>query len=164
MPESSALNLATPDATTAAGRALGRAIAGQRPDSLVVYLRGTLGAGKTTLARGVLAGFGHDGRVPSPTYTLIEPYAPAGRQVYHIDLYRLSGPGEAIELDLPGLLGAGVVLLVEWPERGEGHIPAPDLDVALSVAGKGRRLEIRAGSDAGRAILGARQWAEPPIL
>ena len=111
----------------------------------VVYLCGELGAGKTTLVRALLRASGVEGPVKSPTYTLVEPYRISGRNCYHIDLYRL---GDAQELEFLGLedwLAEHALLLVEWPEKGRGVLPAPQLTVYLEHAGQsGRRAELSA--------------------
>jgi tRNA threonylcarbamoyladenosine biosynthesis protein TsaE len=149
------LTLADAAATHEAGRRLGAALRTSRPGSLVVFLEGDLGAGKTTLARGFLESLGHVGRVPSPTYTLVEPYQVGGYRVCHVDLYRIRSPAEIEDIDLAGQLGPGSVALIEWPERGAGHLPAPDLRVALELAGTQRRLRFRACSPAGESLLHA---------
>lgn len=105
-----------------------------------VHLRGDLGAGKTTLVRGMLRGLGHTGTVRSPTYTLVEPYALSARAVLHLDLYRLADPDELEYLGLREQSGPGTLWLVEWPERGAGWLPAPDLILVLRSEGEGRRL------------------------
>jgi len=108
----------------------------------VVFLHGQLGAGKTTLVRGILRALGHGGSVKSPTYTLLEPYDVGGRTIYHFDLYRI-GDGE--ELDFIGideLMDADAIKLVEWPERGAGRLPEPDVVIRLSLEGEGRRVEV----------------------
>lgn len=120
--------------------AFGRRLAGVLVPPCIVYLRGDLGTGKTALARGILRGLGHRGAVRSPTYTLLEPYALDRLQLYHLDLYRLSAPEELEYLGLRDLLDAGSVLLVEWPERGEGGLPPPDLEIRIRYAGTGRDL------------------------
>ena len=104
----------------------------------VVYLRGDLGAGKTTLARGVLRAAGVVGTLRSPTYTLMEPYAAAGQAFLHLDLYRLADPSEVEQLGLRDYPVETTVWLVEWPERGSGYLPAPDLEVQLAIDGPGR--------------------------
>ena len=91
--------LASEEETVAAGRRLARALRDAADERLVVYLCGDLGAGKTTFARGVLQGLGYSGRVPSPTYTLVEPYELGTRTVYHVDLYRLADPNSLLILD-----------------------------------------------------------------
>ena len=137
------------DATVALGARLGAALA----DGAVVYLHGDLGAGKTTLARALLRALGHAGAVKSPTYTLVEPYTIAARAVFHFDLYRLADPEELEFLGVRDYLQPGAVLLIEWPERGAGHLPAPDLELWLDVAGDGRRARWRACNSRGAAIV-----------
>ncbi len=97
----------------------------------IVYLDGPLGAGKTTLVRGVLKGLGFDGRVKSPSYGLVETYELAGLTVHHLDLYRLGHPEELAYLGLEDLLDEPFLLLVEWPERGRGWLPAADWKVRI---------------------------------
>jgi tRNA threonylcarbamoyladenosine biosynthesis protein TsaE len=139
--------------TVAAGRRLAAATAQARPESLIVYLKGDLGAGKTTFVRGFLRELGHAGRVPSPTYTLIEPYRwPEGR-IYHIDLYRLNNSLEVSELALDELAEPGTVVLIEWPERGAGQIPGADLEVRLEMIPGGRAIEWVPHSGRGEAVL-----------
>jgi len=119
----------------------------------IVYLRGELGTGKTTLARGLLRGLGHTGKVRSPTYTLVEPYQVAQGTVYHLDLYRLGSPEELEWLGLRDMLGEQALLLVEWPERGAGVLPAPDLDIHIDYAGAGRVVNLQATTAAGERLL-----------
>lgn len=145
--------LPDPDATRALGQALGAALASQAPHVFMLWLRGDLGAGKTDLARGVLAGLGHRGRVPSPTYTLVEPYRLAGTTVLHVDLYRLRDPAELEELGLADALAAGAIAVVEWPEQAAGRLPAADLEVRLEVSGSARLARLEAASPAGAAVL-----------
>lgn len=125
----------------ALGRRLGTAAG--RLDGLVVYLRGDLGAGKTTLIRGWLAGMGHAGRVKSPTYTLLELYdLPHGQRLAHMDLYRLTDPEE---LEFLGVRDLSGWLLVEWPEKGVGHLPPADLEIAIQFLPEtGRLVELHA--------------------
>jgi len=125
----------------AAQSAFGRRIAGHLTPPLTVYLQGDLGTGKTTLVRGILRGLGHTGPVRSPTYTLLEPYELQDMHLYHLDLYRLGDPEELEYLGLRDLLDAESVLFVEWPERGAGVLPPPDLTVRIQHAGEGRILE-----------------------
>jgi len=141
------------DATAAAGRRLAAALLAGDGDGVVIYLHGDLGAGKTTFARGFIAACGHTGRVPSPTYTLVEPYDAGGRRLYHIDLYRLSDPGQVDELALQDLDEAGVVMLIEWPERGADRVARPDLELTFAVAGAGRTLQCVARTAAGKRLL-----------
>jgi tRNA threonylcarbamoyladenosine biosynthesis protein TsaE len=141
---SAAGQLILPDAaaTERLGRALGQSLAHWPSRGLTVWLEGSLGAGKTTLVRGLLRGLGHSGRVPSPTYTLLEPYDLKGGRVWHADLYRLQTAAEADFLGLSELPGANELLLIEWPERGRGAIAEPDLRVDLALAGPGRLARI----------------------
>jgi tRNA threonylcarbamoyladenosine biosynthesis protein TsaE len=116
----------------------------------VVFLQGQLGAGKTTLARGILRAFGHQAAVKSPTYTLLEPYEELDPAVYHFDLYRV---GDSEELDFIGLdelLDADALKLIEWPERAAARLPVPDLEITLSLDGQGRQVKVTAPAAAGR--------------
>jgi tRNA threonylcarbamoyladenosine biosynthesis protein TsaE len=150
MSPTTAFHLSDADATAQLGHALARS----RPPRAVVYLHGDLGAGKSTLARALLRALGVQGAIRSPTYSLVERYPLAGgEEAWHLDLYRI---GDAGELEFLGLDGAPASLwLVEWPERGAGALPRPDLQVGLAVDGAGRRAELRAGSEAGRDWLTA---------
>lgn len=129
--------------------------------SFAVALSGPLGAGKSTFARAVLRGLGISGPVPSPTYTLVEPYETRRGPVYHVDLYRVHGPEEVLSLALPEILDDGALLLVEWPERGARDVLAFDLDIRLEYAGAGREMEPRALTRAGRRALAAWRLGTP---
>jgi tRNA threonylcarbamoyladenosine biosynthesis protein TsaE len=122
---------------------LGAALAAARPQHAVVHLLGDLGAGKSSLARAMLRALGVTGTVRSPTYTLVERYPLAsGGEAWHLDLYRIGDPGE---LEFLGLDTDDAVLwLVEWPDRGSGALPAPDLVLRLAVDGDGRRVSLQA--------------------
>ena len=117
-----------------------------------IGLHGDLGAGKTTLARGLLRGYGYQGAVKSPTYTLVEPYEFPGLNIYHFDLYRVSRADELEFLGVEEYFSAGNLCLVEWPERGGSLLPAPDLDIELTDAGDGRQLRWAARSQLGEEI------------
>jgi len=107
---------------------------------LVIHLEGDLGAGKTTFARAFIQALGHQGRVKSPTYGLLEHYILDSVQVLHMDLYRIGDPEELAFLGIEDLLDARTVLLVEWPERGAGFLPAADFVFHFAYAGEGRDL------------------------
>ena len=142
--------LADEAATEALGRALQEAL---EPGGAVIFLDGPLGAGKTSLARAILRAMGEAGPVRSPTYTLMEPYEVNGRRVYHMDLYRLGDPEELAYLGVRDLDEPGLLLLVEWPERGAGMLPAADLCIRLAHAGSGREAELEGLSERGQAML-----------
>jgi tRNA threonylcarbamoyladenosine biosynthesis protein TsaE len=153
---STLVNVATADDMRALGRALGGALRAVGSGALVIGIEGELGAGKTTLVSGVLAGVGVDGAIRSPTYTLIEPYEAAGLRLYHIDLYRLTGAHEVEALGIRDLLDDRAVLLIEWPSRAAGALPTADLSVAIEYQGSGaqrRLLRAQAGSSAGDKLL-----------
>lgn len=118
----------------------------------VVYLRGSLGAGKTTFSRGVLRAYGYQGAVKSPTFTLVEPYDLQWGQVYHFDLYRIADPEELEYLGVDDYLEGGHLCLIEWPERGDGFLPTPDLEVELALRGRGRLIRIVGCSKRGDSI------------
>ena len=141
-----------------ATEALGARLAQTLPVRAVVYLHGDLGAGKSTLARALLRALGVTGTIRSPTYTLVEQYPLAtGGMALHLDLYRIGDPGE---LEFLGLDPTETRLwLVEWPERGQGGLPAADLDVVLAVEGEGRRCQMQARSAIGEAWLDVLQPA-----
>ncbi len=117
---------------------------------LVVHLQGDLGAGKTTLARGLLQALGERGTVRSPTYALIAEYAPGGRRVVHLDLYRLNDADEVQALGLADHLPGSTLWLVEWPDRGAGAgLPAADAEVHLEPSDGGRRIRLVPKTPAG---------------
>lgn len=128
---------------------------------IVIFLSGELGAGKTTLASGLLQRLGVAGPVRSPTYTLIEPYELDACTLYHLDLYRLAAAGELDMLALRDLLQPGAVLLIEWAEKGAGALPPADLAIHLQYPAThtgdeneiGRRIAAKAYSDVGELLL-----------
>jgi len=132
--------------------ALGARLAALLPQPSVVYLQGDLGAGKTTLVRGLLNGLGETVRVKSPTYTLIEPYHLQGVDFYHMDLYRLADPEELEYLGIRDLPEAAI-LLVEWPERGIGMLPLPDLEITIAHQDDGRLLMLTPKSEVGDQVI-----------
>lgn len=140
------IELVDADATEAAGARIAAALRGQGG---VVLLRGALGAGKTTLVRGLLRALGVEGAVRSPTYTLVEPYETPDTRVLHVDLYRLADAAEIEGLGIREALGDGTLLLVEWPERAPGALPRADLELTLAHAGDRRTLVAAATTPLG---------------
>ncbi|MGS2717821.1 tRNA (adenosine(37)-N6)-threonylcarbamoyltransferase complex ATPase subunit type 1 TsaE [Eionea flava] len=120
--------LADEAATVAAGEQL----MAQLKPGMTVFLEGTLGAGKTTMTRGMLNQLGHSGAVKSPTYTLVEPYENLPLPVYHFDLYRLGDPEELEYMGIRDYFSSDAICLVEWAERGQGILPQPHIVVQLA--------------------------------
>lgn len=121
---------------------------------MLLYLRGPLGAGKTTLVRGILKGLNHSGSVKSPTYTIVEPYQLKKFTLYHFDLYRLNDPAELEALGFRDYLSSDSLCLLEWPERGEGWLPKPDVNISIDYRSSDpstRRLKIE-GLDLTKAL------------
>ncbi|MCF2856901.1 tRNA (adenosine(37)-N6)-threonylcarbamoyltransferase complex ATPase subunit type 1 TsaE [Pseudoalteromonas sp. SMS1] len=133
--------------------ALGKRFASSITEGAVFYMHGDLGAGKTTMTRGLVQGLGHVGNVKSPTYTLVEPYELSERAVYHFDLYRLGDPEELEFMGIRDYFSANTVCIVEWPEKGQGYIPHPDIDVYLAYEGDARSVTLKAQSERGKQLL-----------
>lgn len=108
----------------------------------IIYLKGELGAGKTTLTRGFLRALGHQGPVRSPTFTLIESYELNGQKIFHVDLYRLHDPEEIEYIGLRDYFTEDVIGLIEWPERAIDLLPPADLICEISIHPKGRMIII----------------------
>ncbi|MFT6733004.1 MAG: tRNA threonylcarbamoyladenosine biosynthesis protein TsaE [Polaribacter sp.] len=126
---------------------LGAQLAKQLPDKGIVFLHGTLGAGKTTLVRGILRAFGHKGSTKSPTYTIVEPYLlmskkNTSRKVYHFDLYRLSEPEELEYMGIRDYFDENALCFIEWPENGKGFLPTADFEIILSYSSEQRLVEL----------------------
>ena len=141
--------LAGEDATIALGAELSRCLQGRG----VIYLRGGLGAGKTTLCRGILRAMSYEGAVKSPTFTLVEPYNFPGGQVYHFDLYRLNDPDELEYIGIDDYFSDQSLCLIEWPEKALGTLPPGDIDLELLIEGRQRRAVLSAMSDYGNSVL-----------
>jgi tRNA threonylcarbamoyladenosine biosynthesis protein TsaE len=149
------VELVLPDAaaTETLGVALARTFPGAAQACAALYLEGDLGAGKTTCVRALLRSFGVSGLIRSPTYTLVETYVLDRREppltCVHIDLYRLEGGRQVDELGLRDFLTGGHLLLIEWPQKGAGALPTPDVLMSLEFAGAGRRARLRATTNSG---------------
>lgn len=140
-------------ADPAATEALGAALVPLLSPGLVIWLEGDLGAGKTTLTRGLLRAAGHTGSVKSPTYTLIEVYAVSKIALYHFDFYRFTHADEFLEAGLDEYFGGDGVCLVEWADKALPYVPAPDIGIRLHVSGEARVASLQARSQRGEACL-----------
>ncbi len=144
--------LADECATVNMGLRLGRAVKAVK-GVVTLYLEGHLGAGKTTLTRGLLQSFNHTGRVKSPTYTLVEAYEMPIRTLYHFDLYRLGDPEELEYMGIRDYFTNNSVCIIEWPNRGEGILPAADVILTLTVQDGGRLVKLSPHTKRGLEIL-----------
>ncbi|HWK48759.1 MAG TPA: tRNA (adenosine(37)-N6)-threonylcarbamoyltransferase complex ATPase subunit type 1 TsaE [Steroidobacter sp.] len=160
-PDTETLSIGSAEQMQVLGRAIGAAV-DATGGAFIIALEGELGAGKTTLVGGILRSYGVTGPVRSPTYTLIEPYEIPGRTVYHLDLYRLTAPDEVEPLGIRDLLAGSTLLLIEWPSRAAGAIPAADLQVDIAyppVGTEGRQVRLTPhslnGANAVRDIVAA---------
>jgi tRNA threonylcarbamoyladenosine biosynthesis protein TsaE len=147
------LTLELPDAATT--RRFAAEVFARLVPGCVVFLRGDLGAGKTTFVRGCLRAAGFMGPVKSPTFTLVEEYALPGLSLFHFDLYRLNDPEELEWMGLRDYLRPDAMSFIEWPERGVGCLPEPDLEIELRYHAEGREARIRAATSRGASILQA---------
>ncbi len=132
---------------------LGTQLASELAPGMLLALRGSLGAGKTTLARGILRGLGFEGRVKSPTYSLVELYELSRLDLYHFDFYRFEDPNELIESGLQDAFNDTNVCIVEWPEKADKFLPAADIEVTLSMTDSGRTAMLTAHSENGKRCL-----------
>ncbi|MEW5944537.1 MAG: tRNA (adenosine(37)-N6)-threonylcarbamoyltransferase complex ATPase subunit type 1 TsaE [Pseudomonadota bacterium] len=132
---------------------LGAQLASVLHSGMTVTLSGDLGAGKTTLVRAILRGFGYQGKVKSPTYALVELYAVSKLNLYHFDLYRFAGPDEWEESGFREYFNSASLCLVEWPEKAAGFLPRADIKVALQMRNSGRDVELEAVTEAGEQCL-----------
>ncbi|WP_198244641.1 tRNA (adenosine(37)-N6)-threonylcarbamoyltransferase complex ATPase subunit type 1 TsaE [methane-oxidizing endosymbiont of Gigantopelta aegis] len=137
------ISLANAKATERLGAILWQVL----PPSCLVFLYGDLGAGKTTLVRGLLRAAGYHGTVKSPTYTLVEEYRLAQRTVYHFDLYRLTDPEELEWIGMDDYLRDNSLCLIEWPQMGQGFLPAADVIIRLEIDKQQRQAVLESGSE-----------------
>ena len=149
-------------ADDAATRALGHAVGSNLRPGMVLYLRGDLGAGKTTFARGVLSALGFSGKVKSPTFSLLESYELSSLYLYHFDFYRFDETGIADPAKRDAAwagsgfrecFGRQAICLVEWPERAGSGLPAADLTLELTPHERGRNAVLQAYTEAGKRCL-----------
>ena len=140
-------------ADEAASLAFAQQLANMLKPSLTVYLAGDLGAGKTTLTRGLLRAWSFEGTVKSPTYTIVESYELEGFKVEHFDLYRFQSPEEWLDAGLDELFDEHTIALIEWPQMATGFVPAADLTIALSVQDAGRLCTIAPHTELAQKML-----------
>lgn len=136
----------------------GAAIAGVIVPDLTIYLHGDLGAGKTTLVRGLLRGLGYVGRVKSPTYTLVEPYEmldshSAQLDLYHFDLYRFNDDEEWEAAGFRDHFNPHSVCLIEWPEKAARVLPQPDIEISFNIRETGRSVRVSAHTARGQQCI-----------
>jgi tRNA threonylcarbamoyladenosine biosynthesis protein TsaE len=151
------LDISLPD--TAATAALGEALAAGAAAGRVLHLRGDLGAGKTTLVRGMLRALGYAGRVKSPTYTLVEPYELSSLHFYHFDFYRFKDRSEWLSSGFREFFNPQTFCVVEWPEKAGELLAPPDLDVLLQFSGEARKASLQARSPAGKSWLSSLRFS-----
>lgn len=156
--DDSAFRAPIPLRDAAATEAFGAALAAVLSPGLVVWLSGDLGAGKTTLSRGLIRALGHTGSVKSPTYTLVEPYTISRFSLYHFDFYRFNSAEEFLDAGLDEYFGADGVCLVEWADKARPYVPLPDLELCLALGESGRILQCAARSEKGDACLRKLPW------
>jgi tRNA threonylcarbamoyladenosine biosynthesis protein TsaE len=145
-------------ADEAATLALGAALAAELKRGMTVFLAGPLGAGKTTLARGLIRALGFEGRVKSPSYSLVELYVVSGLYLYHFDFYRFIEPREFRDAGLGEYFNEQSLCVVEWPEKARDQLPVPDLRVTLEMndAG-GRTARLESSTESGQRCVNALQ-------
>ena len=151
------LKLRLPDAE--ATSRLGEALAAGAAPGTVLFISGDLGAGKTTLVRGLLRGLGYSGRAKSPTYALVEPYSFSRLNLYHFDFYRFKDRSEWLNSGFRDYFHPGSVCVVEWPEKVGDLLSPPDLHIRLEFDGDVRRANLEARSPAGEAWLSSLRFS-----
>jgi tRNA threonylcarbamoyladenosine biosynthesis protein TsaE len=128
-------------------------LAAQLQQGMVIYLQGDLGAGKTTLVRGVLNALGYIGRVKSPTYTLLEPYQVAGLDLRHFDLYRMNDEEEWESAGFRDEFNGQNIFFIEWPDKARNLLPPADVEIIFEILPQGRRVEIFGHTQTGKVCL-----------
>ncbi|MBR7799415.1 tRNA (adenosine(37)-N6)-threonylcarbamoyltransferase complex ATPase subunit type 1 TsaE [Undibacterium fentianense] len=150
-------------ADEAATLALGKSFAHCLRAGLIIYLNGDLGAGKTALTRAILHASGYVGTVKSPTYTLAEPYqiSVQGNRIklMHFDLYRLRSPDEFTEAGFRDEINTETICIIEWPDKADGVLPLPDIQIDITILDEGRDVDIRAHTDKGESSLSQLRFA-----
>jgi tRNA threonylcarbamoyladenosine biosynthesis protein TsaE len=141
------LHLADEEAMVAFGEQLANITQGHG----LIFLEGDLGAGKTTLSRGIIRGLGHTGAVKSPTFTLVEPYEIGDIRAFHFDLYRLVDPEELEYMGIRDYFGQDALCLIEWPQQGAGFLPKADLTITIRPHNTGRALTLSPQGSRGEA-------------
>ncbi len=153
MIDAASLELPDEAATLVLGAALAAPL--RAAPGLHVWLEGDLGAGKTTLVRGLLRALGEAGPVKSPTYTLVELHVVSGLDLYHFDFYRFNDPEEYLDAGLDEYFAGNGICMVEWPDRARPYVPEPDLSITLELSGAGRRACLAARTPRGLPCLRA---------
>lgn len=149
------LSIADEQAMQQFGKALLQAIFNiqAKQNGIILYLNGDLGAGKTTLSRAVIQSLGYQGKVKSPTYTLVEEYHLNDKHIYHFDLYRLADPEELEFMGIRDYFNSQSICLIEWAEKGKGFLPNADLQINIDFAEQGRDIQINANNLQGEQII-----------
>ncbi len=150
--------LADEKATLAFGAAFSKIL----HPGFIIFLNGDLGAGKTTLTRGILQKMGHNGIVKSPTYNLVEIYKFSRLYFYHFDFYRFNDPNEWEEAGFREYFNADSVCIVEWPEKAGKLLPVADIQLSIHVVESGRNIEIYAFTEAGKRCL--TDWRDSEMI
>jgi tRNA threonylcarbamoyladenosine biosynthesis protein TsaE len=132
---------------------LARRLAEKLKPGMVIFLHGDLGAGKTTLVRGIMNAMGYTGRIKSPTYTLVEPYHINGLDLRHFDLYRMHDEAEWETAGFRDEFDGNNIFLIEWPEKAMEFIPKADIDITFEILPHGRNVGIKGNSPSGRECL-----------
>jgi len=131
----------------------GAKLAGIIASPALVFLQGDLGAGKSTLVRGFMHGLGFQGRVKSPTYTLVEPYEMNDKTIYHMDLYRLADPEELEFIGIRDILSGTSLCMIEWPEKAGGMLGEPDISIKISSMDTGRNIKLSGLNEQAMAVI-----------